>query len=173
MTEPTGSSADCPSYAIPAPGTPQCEADGVRNGPDGPGGTEHYWTCTAPGTVDVDGELLCEDHAGERGYGPKQEEYGFDPDERRILPPQREPAAGELRKLREAFNEATQNRYEARLLPSGEKGLSRDELAYALQVRRATGDMTFLSEPDFAAAAIFDLVQQRREYERRNTGRSG
>ena len=22
---------------------------------------------------------MCEDHAGERGYGPKQEEYGFDP----------------------------------------------------------------------------------------------
>jgi len=28
--------------------------------------------------VDVDGELMCEDHAGERGYGPKREEYGFD-----------------------------------------------------------------------------------------------
>jgi hypothetical protein len=64
-------------YAVPKPGEPQCQADGVRNGPDGPGGTEHYWTCTAPGTVDVDGELLCEDHAGERGYGPQQEEYGF------------------------------------------------------------------------------------------------
>ena len=60
-------------------GERQCEADGVRNGPDGPGGTEHYWSCTAPGTVDVDGTLMCEDHAGERGYGPKQEEYGFDP----------------------------------------------------------------------------------------------
>ena len=62
-------------------GEPQCEADGVRNGPDGPGGTEHYWSCTAPGTVDVDGTLMCDDHAGERGYGPKQEEYGFDPDD--------------------------------------------------------------------------------------------
>ena len=69
-------------YEVPNPGRlPQCEADGVRNGPDGPGGTEHYWSCTAPGTVDVDGTLMCEDHAGERGYGPKQEEYGFDPDD--------------------------------------------------------------------------------------------
>ena len=66
---------------VPKPGEPQCEADGVRNGPDGPGGTEHHWTCTAPGTVDVDGTLMCEDHAGECGYGPKQEEYGFDPDD--------------------------------------------------------------------------------------------
>jgi len=64
--------------ADPLPGEQQCEADGVRNGPDGPGGTEHYWSCTAPGTVDVDGTLMCEDHAGGRGYGPKQEEYGFD-----------------------------------------------------------------------------------------------
>lgn len=68
-------------YEMPKPGEPQCEADGVRNGPDGPGGTEHYWTCTAPGTIDADGTLMCEDHAGERGYGPKQEEYGYDPDE--------------------------------------------------------------------------------------------
>jgi hypothetical protein len=69
--------------STPGPGEPQCEADGVRDGPDGPGGTEHYWTCTAPGTVDVDGTLMCEDHAGERGYGPKQEEYGYDPDDGR------------------------------------------------------------------------------------------
>ena len=75
--------AECPEGYCegPKPGEPQCEADGVRNGPDGPGGTEHYWTCTAPGTVDVDGALMCEDHAGELGHGPKQEEYGFDPDE--------------------------------------------------------------------------------------------
>ena len=53
-------------YEVPRPGEPQCQADGVRNGPDGPGGTEHYWTCSAPGTVDVDGELLCERHAVER-----------------------------------------------------------------------------------------------------------
>jgi len=26
---------------VPKPGEPQCQADGVRNGPDGPGGTEH------------------------------------------------------------------------------------------------------------------------------------
>ena len=58
-------------WEVPYPGEPQCAADGVRNGPDGPGGTEHYWTCTAPGTVVVDGELLCAGHA---------EEYGHDPD---------------------------------------------------------------------------------------------
>ena len=63
----------------PKPGEPPCEADGVRNGADGPGGTEHYWSCTASGTVNVHGSLLCEDHAGELGHGPKQEEYGFDP----------------------------------------------------------------------------------------------
>ena len=68
-------------YAVPGPGEPQCEADGVRNGPDGPGGTDHYWSCTAPGTITVDGTLMCEDHAGERGYGPKQEEHGYDPDD--------------------------------------------------------------------------------------------
>ena len=67
-----------PAGSVPAPGAPQCEADGVRNGPDGPGGTEFYWSCTAPGTVDVDGILMCDDHAGERGYGPKQEDYGYD-----------------------------------------------------------------------------------------------
>ena len=75
----TMTGTDFYSYEVPKPGEPQCEADGVRNGPDGPGGTEHYWSCTAPGTIDVDGTLMCEDHAGERGYGPKQEEYGFDP----------------------------------------------------------------------------------------------
>jgi len=68
-------------YHVPRPGAQQCEADGVRNGPDGPGGTDHYWTCTAPGTVEVDGMLMCEDHAGELGYGPKREEYGFASDE--------------------------------------------------------------------------------------------
>ena len=65
-------------YEMPEPGEPQCQADGVRNGPDGPGGTEHYWTCTAPGAVEVDGTLMCNDHAGERGYGPKQEDYGYE-----------------------------------------------------------------------------------------------
>jgi len=64
------------AYEVPKPGEPQCEADGTREGPNG---GEHYWSCTAPGTVDVEGTLMCEDHAGERGYGPKQEEYGFDP----------------------------------------------------------------------------------------------
>ena len=65
-------------YEVPKPGEPQCEADGTREGPNG---GDHYWSCTAPGTVDVDGSLLCEDHAGERGYGPKQAEYGYDPDD--------------------------------------------------------------------------------------------
>lgn len=61
----------CYPWEVPQPGEPQCTADGVRNGPDGPGGTEHYWTCTAPGTVTVDGELLCEGHAEEYGYDPE------------------------------------------------------------------------------------------------------
>jgi hypothetical protein len=62
------------AYEAPAPpGAPQCEADGVRNGPDGPGGTEHYWSCTAPGTVDVDGTLMCEDHAAEHGCRPQDD----------------------------------------------------------------------------------------------------
>lgn len=65
-------------YEVPEPGEPQCEADGTREDANG---ADHYWSCTAPGTVDVDGELLCEDHAGGQGYGPKQEEYGYDPDD--------------------------------------------------------------------------------------------
>lgn len=65
-------------YGKPLPQGPQCEADGVRE--DTYGG-EHYWSCTAPGAITVDGTLMCEDHAGERGYGPRQEEYGFDPDD--------------------------------------------------------------------------------------------
>jgi hypothetical protein len=44
-------------------------------------GAEHFWQCGNPGAIEVDGELLCEDHAGELGYGPKQEEYGYDPDD--------------------------------------------------------------------------------------------
>jgi hypothetical protein len=55
---------------------PTCEVDGDTE--DRYGG-EHYWHCGNAGTVDVDGTLMCEDHAGERGYGPKQEDYGFDP----------------------------------------------------------------------------------------------
>lgn len=53
-----------------------CKVDGHTE--DRYGG-EHYWHCGSPGTIEVDGMLMCEDHAGERGYGPKQEEYGFDP----------------------------------------------------------------------------------------------
>jgi hypothetical protein len=49
-------------------------------------GGEHYWHCDRPGTVNVpSGRKLCEDHAGELGYGPKQEEYGFDPNDGRAL----------------------------------------------------------------------------------------
>ena len=56
---------------------PLCEQDGEII--DTYGG-EHYWQCGGAGTVTVpSGRLLCEDHAGELGYGPKQEEYGFDP----------------------------------------------------------------------------------------------
>ena len=53
-----------------------CEVDGET---EDTYGREHYWHCDQPGTIDVDGTLMCEDHAGERGYGPKQEEYGYDP----------------------------------------------------------------------------------------------
>lgn len=60
------------------PGEPVCEMDGENI--DTYGG-EHYWHCHRPGAITVDGTLLCEDHAGEQGYGPKQEEYGYDPDE--------------------------------------------------------------------------------------------
>lgn len=63
-------------YDVPRPGQPQCEADGTRQDANG---NEHYWTCTARGWVDVGRTLYCEDHAGELGYGPKQEEYGYDP----------------------------------------------------------------------------------------------
>jgi hypothetical protein len=56
---------------------PLCEKEGVDV--DTYGG-EREWRCGRSGTVPVpSGRLLCEDHAGELGYGPKQEEYGFDP----------------------------------------------------------------------------------------------
>ena len=62
------------------PGTGLCERDGEIT--DTYGG-EHYWQCGHPGTVTVpSGRRMCEDHAGELGYGPKQEEYGFDPNDR-------------------------------------------------------------------------------------------
>ena len=77
MTEATFWRMEAERYGqAPKSAEPQCEADGTREGPNG---GEHYWSCTASGTIDVDGTLMCEDHAGERGYGPKQEEYGFDP----------------------------------------------------------------------------------------------
>lgn len=61
-----------------ADGERLCEMDGTRE--DANGG-EHYWNCALPGALDVEGKWLCEDHAGELGYGPKQEECGFDPDD--------------------------------------------------------------------------------------------
>jgi hypothetical protein len=61
-----------------ATAAPACRVDGETI--DTYGG-EHYWHCDRPGTVDVEGTFMCEDHAGERGYGPRQEEYGFDPDD--------------------------------------------------------------------------------------------
>ena len=65
-------------YGEPEPVTgPVCPADGTIERDDG---SEFYWHCGQPGTITVDGALLCEDHAGELGYGPRQEEYGFDPD---------------------------------------------------------------------------------------------
>ena len=58
-------------------GEPLCEMDGEIIDTYG---AEHYWQCDHPGVITVpSGRLLCEDHAGELGYGPKQEEYGFDP----------------------------------------------------------------------------------------------
>jgi hypothetical protein len=58
------------------PQGPLCEASGTRENADG---YEFFWNCAQPGTVTADGDLMCEDHAGELGYGPKQEEYGYDP----------------------------------------------------------------------------------------------
>lgn len=55
-----------------------CEVEGIDV--DTYGG-EREWRCGAPGTITVGGKLMCEDHAGERGYGPKLEEYGYDPDD--------------------------------------------------------------------------------------------
>ena len=66
-------------YGVPEPVTgPVCPADGAIERDDG---SEYYWHCGQPGTITVDRALLCEDHAGELGYGPKQEEYGYDPDD--------------------------------------------------------------------------------------------
>ena len=57
---------------------PRCETDGTRE--DGYG-AEHHWQCGGTGSIEVDGRLLCEDCAGRLGYGPKQEAYGFDPED--------------------------------------------------------------------------------------------
>lgn len=61
-----------------APAGPLCEKEGINY--DTYGG-EHEWQCGRPGTVKVDDRLLCDDHAGEQGYGPKQEYYGYNPDD--------------------------------------------------------------------------------------------
>ena len=68
----------CTVYPVRPVRVPGCEADGAIERDDG---SEYYWHCGQPGTITVDGTLMCEDHAGERGHGPKQEEYGFDPDD--------------------------------------------------------------------------------------------
>ncbi len=61
------------------PRWPPCEKDGEIIDTYG---AEHYWQCGLPGTVTVpSGRRLCEDHAGELGYGPRQAYYGFDPDD--------------------------------------------------------------------------------------------
>ncbi|HEV2451630.1 MAG TPA: hypothetical protein VGS62_06870 [Streptosporangiaceae bacterium] len=69
---------DCLYGEEPAPEGPLCEVDCTTI--DTYGG-EHERQCGRAGTITVDGTLMCEDHAGERGYGPKQEEYGYDPDD--------------------------------------------------------------------------------------------
>jgi hypothetical protein len=62
-----------------AAAAPLCERDGIDH--DTYGG-EREWQCGRAGAVTLpSGRLMCEDHAGELGYGPKQEEYGFDPDD--------------------------------------------------------------------------------------------
>lgn len=70
--------SDFPWYDEPRPLGPLCEASGTRENADG---YESYWNCAKPGTVDVGRTLYCEDHAGELGYGPKQAEYGYDPED--------------------------------------------------------------------------------------------
>ena len=60
------------------PSEPPCQMNGTR---EDSYGNDHYWNCGRPGLVDVEGRLLCEDHAGELGHGPKQEEYGYDPND--------------------------------------------------------------------------------------------
>jgi hypothetical protein len=67
-----------------------CEKDGEITDTYG---AEHYRRHDQPGTVTVpSGRLLREDHAGELGYGPKQEEYGFDPNDGFNMVPEREAA---------------------------------------------------------------------------------
>lgn len=44
-------------------------------------GYARFRTCPEPGSIEVEGELLCEDHAGQLGAGPRQEHYGYDPDD--------------------------------------------------------------------------------------------
>ena len=53
-----------------------CELDGHA-----PDDSNRYWHCTEPGAVEVEGVPMCLRHAGQRGYGPEQAEYGFNPDD--------------------------------------------------------------------------------------------
>ena len=59
----------CPARTAEPVNHRTCEADGHH---EDRYGAEHYWPCGAPGVIDVDGTLMCEDHAGERGYGPSR-----------------------------------------------------------------------------------------------------
>jgi hypothetical protein len=67
---------DAYEVIAPVPAGPVCELDGhTYDSFD----NERYWHCDQPGTVDVDGVLMCERHAGQLGHGPMQAEFGFDP----------------------------------------------------------------------------------------------
>jgi hypothetical protein len=46
--------------------------------------------CAAPGTVDAGGIIMCEDHAGERGYGPKASTASLTDYDRRVIAEARE-----------------------------------------------------------------------------------
>lgn len=68
---------DFDPFAEPAAAGPLCEKEWTETDTYG---AETERQCGYLGTVTVpSGRLLCEDHAGELGYGPKQEYYGYDP----------------------------------------------------------------------------------------------
>lgn len=64
-----------PNPATPPPGPPRCVVDGVEHDTYD---NEHEWQCAEGAAVLVDGEPMCLTHAGERGHGPLQSEYGYD-----------------------------------------------------------------------------------------------